>query len=464
MTRIPTSLLISWIVNALVAIAVWLVIPGSKLEDNTFKALAHRMAGSPVEISGAGSHADPWQMSFRSNPAGGSNMPGTVILKDNHENIFQSSPHSPIDMAVIFKNLQRLGTKHLACSVLLSWEEPDPIALTALEGTLLDFESVVLAAPVTRGPTMKAMPANFRRASIALEKLSGDPSSIPVVNRVSIPSIIHGGENAMAGFEVIDSEPAAEHLHLMARWDDRVIFSFPVIATLRQLGLNPDDLKIEAGSHLQLGLAGPCIPIDEFGRIAIESLSVSPKTDLSAIELIDAEVGDSKLPDLKQVILCDLRSHADVAKRDFNRLIPSCMEKLLQGQGISEQLTFKRLGSSVELPLLLVLALALSFAGLQGRVKMSMIYLLVLGGCSTATWLGLQNEQWLPILATLVIVATAWACSIIPTLRRKRTTTSMPRLDRLKFDALEEAKDPYEDQDYALAPKEPGLESRHESD
>jgi hypothetical protein len=463
-TRIPTSFLITWIVTALVAIAVWLVIPGSKIERNTFKALAQRMAGSPIEISGAGSHADPWQMSFRSNPGDGSNMPGTVALKDNLENIFQSSPHSPIDMAVIFKNLQRLGTKHLACSVLLAWEEPDPIALTALEGALLDFESVVLAAPVTRSAIMEAMPADFRRASIPLEKLSGDPSSLPVVNRVSIPSIIHGGENAMAGFEVIDSEPTAEHLHLMARWDDRVIFSFPVIATLRQLGLDPDDLKIEVGSHLQLGVAGPRIPIDEFGGIAIESLSVNPKTDLFAKELIDAEVGDSKLPDLKQAILCDLRSHADITTRDFNRLIPSCMEKLLQGQGKPEQLTIKRIGSSLELPLLLVLALALSFAGLLGRVKMSMICLLVLGGCSAATWLGLQNERWLPVLAALVIVATAWACSIIFTQGRKRTTTSMPRLDRLEFDALEEAKDPYEGQDYALAPKEVGLESKHESD
>lgn len=441
MARIPKSCLLTWIVTALVAIGMWLVVPGSGFERNVVKVMAHRLAEPPVEISGAGSHADPWQMTASSTSGESGSLPSTVALKDNLENIFQSSPHSPIDMAVIFKNLQRLGNKQLACSVLLAWEEPDPIALTALEGALLDFESVVLATPVTRGAIMEAMPPDFRRSSLPVDQLAGDTSSLPVVNRISIPSIIRGGENAMAGFEVIDSEPTAEHIHLMARWDDRVIFSFPVIAAVQQLGLDLKDLKIEVGSHLQLGEAGSRVPIDEFGRIAIETVAANPDTDLLAKELIDAEVGDKKLPDLEQAILVDLRSHADITTRDFNRMIPSCMGKLLEDRTQTKTITFRRLSASMELPLLLVLALALSLVGLLGRRVMTVITLVVLGGLAGAFWIGAQNGLWLPAMTATAISLLAFACNMAFGNSRKRTT-SMPRLDRLRFDSMEDQEDP----------------------
>jgi len=437
-TRIPSSFVITWIVTALVAIVMWLVLPGSSVDRELLKLLAQWHTGSPVEISGKGSQLSPWQSKQRIGTGASAVELSTIGLKDNLEGIFAGSPHSPLDLAVIFDNLQRLGSKQLACSVLLAWEKPDPAALTAMEMALGKFESVVLAAPVTRGAIMEAMPSDFRNASLPLDALSGDTSALPVVNRVSIPDLIRGGKNAMAGFEVIDSEPTADHMHLMARWDDRVIFAFPVVATLQKLGIDLKDLKIEVGSHLQLGEKGPLIPIDEFGRIAIDQIAVSPKTDLLAKELLDAEAADPKLPDLTHALLCDLRSHADITSRDFNRMIPSCMEKLLQGQGKSVQINHARLSGSVELPLLLVLALGLSCASLLARRLMVLTAIIALAGCAIATWVGFQNELWLPGLAAAVTVAVALACAVITGGKRKRTT-SMPRLDRLKFDSLEDS-------------------------
>lgn len=441
MARIPKSLLITWIVTALAAIVMWLLIPGSRMDRAAAQWLARGFGKGSVIISGSGIAADPWKL--RSNPAVDVSelQPTTVALMDDLEGIFQSSPHSPIDLAVIFKNLRDLGTRQLACSVLLAWEDPDPISLTAMESALLEFDSVVLAIPVTRGAIMNAMPPDLRRASLPTQQLGGDSSLLPTVNRASVPTLIHGGENAMAGFEVIDSEPSAQHIHLMARWDERVIFSFPVLAALQHLGLKPEDLIIELGSHLQLGKAGPAIPIDEFGRLAIDKAAVMPETDMQAKELIDARAGDEGLAPLEQVTLCDLRSHADIDTRDFNRMIPYSMAVLMRGQSRATEMTMARLNSACELPILLALALLMSLATLLDRRAIGSITLIAIGALALSVWFGFRAGIWPPAFEAFLVIMAALACSSVCVGRRKRTT-SMPRMDRLKLDSTQDQLDP----------------------
>lgn len=441
MTRIPKTLLITWIVTALAAILMWLVIPGSRMDRAAAQWLARGFGKGAVIISGSGIAADPWKLRSSRAVSVSESRPTTVALMDNLEGIFQSSPHSPIDLAVIFKNLRDLGTRQLACSVLLAWEDPDPISLTAMESALLKFDSVVLATPVTRSASMTAMPPDLRRASLPADKLGGDSALLPAVNRASIPTLIHGGENAMAGFEVIDSEPSAEHIHLMARWDERVIFSFPVLAALQQLELKPEDLIIELGSHLQLGQAGPAIPIDEFGRLAIDKVAVMPETDMQAKELIDAKAGDEGLPPLEQVTLCDLRSHADIHTRDFNRMIPYSMAVLMRGQSRTKEMTMARLNSAYELPILLALALLMSLATLLDRRVTGSITLIAIGALVLSVWLGFRSGIWPPAVEALLVVIAALACSSISVGKRKRTT-SMPQMDRLKLDSTQDQRDP----------------------
>lgn len=424
------------------------------------------MKGDSITVRGEGSHANPWQLHTSGSRTASNLSPASIGLKDNLAGIFQSSPHSPIDMAVIFNNLRRLGTQKLAFSPMLSWDEPDAIGLVAMENTLSEFNSVVLAAPVTRGATAESLPPYFRRASLATESISCDLSGIPVVNRVSIPNLIHGGENSLAGFGVIDSEPTTEAIHLIARWDDRIVFAFPVVAAAQNLEIGVDDLLIKVGSHIQFGKQGPKVKIDEFGRLAID-FDQEVETDLLAEDLIDAELSMSELPALKNTLLCDLRSHADITTRHFNRLLIPSIEKLMSGHTESGQGDFIRLASQWELFILFVVAFSWSI----GTYRNWIILVAQLALLPIAVFWGMRHGIWLPGLGMIIIVLIGWVCSSFFGRGRKQTT-SMPRLGRLLFKTNSEDRmkipdssdHSAESQDYALAPKNAGLDSTHESD
>ncbi len=472
MSRLSPTFLLNWIVTAVMAMLVWFFVPGKGVDRELLLLTAAGMVDEPIEIEGSGSHANPWQLSSYQEPFASVAVTGTVGLKDNLDEIFQSSPHSPIDIAVIFNNMRRLGTQQLACSVLLSWEDPDAIGLAAMESALSEFESVTLAAPVTRGAVSETMPPGFRRASIPIEQISGDVSALPVVNRISVPNLIHGGDNSMLGFEVIDSEPMTEKLPLMARWDDRVILSFPLVAILQRFDVPIEGIRVDVGSHLQATKEGARIPIDEFGRLDLK-LDQQTETELLAEDLIDAEMGSPDLPHLGKVILCDFRSHADITSRDFNRAIIPGINKILSGGDRTEAkaLKFSRISSVLEMSFLLIMALGLSVTSQLTRRTHSLVCLVAIPACLLGLWIGAQNGLWLPGVAMLATVITAWLSSFAWGQDRKRTT-SMPRLDRLEFDAAatssaktQPAPDkPEEEQDYALAPKDAGIDSKHESD
>ena len=349
MSGISPRFILTWFITSLVTIVIWFVTPGNSMDRGLFGFMTGGLAGEEAQTEGKGSHAKPWRLLSGSGEQLPGELPATIALKDNLDEIFQGSPHAAIDLAVIFNNMQRLGTRQLASSVLLAWEDPDPIGLSALETAMADFESVVLAAPVTRGAIMETIPPGFRHASVSADRLAGDLSSLPVVNRVSIPNLIHGGDNAMLGFEVIDSAPTEDRIPLLARWDDRVIFSFPLVVMIQQLGIKPTDLKIKMGSHLQLGDQGPRIPIDEFGRLDPGDGTDQHEADLLAEELIDAESGDDELPELTHAILCDFRSHGDITSRDFNRMIPAAVAAMTTARTESVELEFVRISSTWEM-------------------------------------------------------------------------------------------------------------------
>jgi len=192
------------------ALVVWIVAPGTGLDRAAFTTVARSLVNPPLFVSGNGTRADPWKLRAFSpdSKSDRRNAPVIVALEDDPEGFFQSSPPAPIDLAVIFTNFHRLGAKKAAAAAVLAWETPDPIGLAALEKSLARFDSLVMAAPLSRGAVASAMPRAFRRASIPLSAVRGDTSSLPVVNRVPIPGVILGGQNALAGFSVLEAEAA----------------------------------------------------------------------------------------------------------------------------------------------------------------------------------------------------------------------------------------------------------------
>ena len=244
---------------ALAALAGWHFLPGTAIDRALFHLVARSQANPPFFISGNGSFTQPWQLrTIATVPRVDSgSAPLIVSLGDDAGAFFQSSPPSPIDMAVILNNFQRLGANQASIAAVLAWDAPDPIGLAALDKVLGRFDSLVMAAPLTRGAVAEPMPEAFRNASLPLSHAKGDITALPVVNRIPLTGVILGRENTRAGFQSIDYEAASRFPPLMARWDDRIVFAFPLLVALQRFDLPLEGMEIRPGEYPQTRTAGP---------------------------------------------------------------------------------------------------------------------------------------------------------------------------------------------------------------
>lgn len=398
------------LIAAATAIACWLLLPGTALDRAAFTAIARSSANPPFFISGNGSLEDPWKLrTFASRPrANPDRVPLIVSLGDDAEGVFQSSPPSPIDLAVILSNFHRLGARNAATAAVLAWDAPDPIGLAALDKALGRFDSLVMAAPLTRGAVAEPMPAPFRKASVPLSQVQGDIAALPLVNRVPLPGVILGKENAQAGFQSLDSEPASRFPPLLARWDDRVVLAFPLLAAMQGLGLPPDGIEIRLGEYLKLSPQGPHVPIDRFGRLAAPLGHVSPFAEIPAAELIDG--GDDLFPKQapEPVILRDERSGAEPATRAFSASLPAVVAAIASDTGLAPSREIVRFTCCRELVLLSLVITALKLISLLPAFPRHIGMLSLAGFCIAVQILGAASGMWLPGLAALASIAAAF--------------------------------------------------------
>ncbi|MGL4399447.1 MAG: hypothetical protein ACRCXD_06240, partial [Luteolibacter sp.] len=388
-----------WFAAAVTTLVAWKWMPGTRLDRAAFATVARGSANGPLFISGAGSHSQPWTLqTFSSNSKPDQRQaPIIVSLGDDLEGFFQSSPPAPIDLAVIFSNFQRLGAEKAATAAVFAWEEPDPIGLAAFEKSLTGFDSLVMAAPLSRGVVAAQMPPSLRRASIPADRVHGDISSLPRVNRLPIPGVILGGETTIAGFSVLESEPASPLLPLLARWEDRVVFSFPLLTVLQRLDLPLDGIEVRLGAYLKLGPSGPIIPINDSGRIAMPVKSMAAYAEISAEALIDG--GDDLFP--KQapdpVILRDDQSASEPATRAFSRGLSATIAFIASSGGLTEAGEFRRLPESWEILFLSGVVLILPTLCAASQFGRCLGITIMLGAVLTAQWVafGLAST-WLP--------------------------------------------------------------------
>lgn len=403
------------LVSAAAGFGVWKFAPGTMAERVAFTAVARGFANPPLFVSGEGSHADPWKLRmFRAVAKPDQKQaPVIVSLGDDPDGFFQSSPPAPIDLAVVFSNFHRLGAAKAASAAVLAWEAPDVLGLAALEKSLGRFDSMVTAAPLSRGALASPIPPAFRRGSLPLDAVHGDISALPVVNRSPIPDVVLGGENASAGFTVLESEPRSALTPLLARWDDRVVFAFPLLTVLQRLDLKPADLEIRLGEFLKLGADGPIVRLDRHGRLATPLKPLFAHTEISAEALIDG--GDDLFP--KQapdpVILRDDRSATEPATRSFSRNLSAAIATLASEEGTVEIRTYPRLAAYWEAGLLAALVVWL-FMISTGRFRV-LGPLVLVGVIFSAQWIGLGMAGiWLPGLALLAALFAALVVAARP--------------------------------------------------
>jgi hypothetical protein len=407
-----------WLAAAGVAAACWWLLPGGRLDRTAFEIVARGFANPPFFISGNGSHTSPWRL----RTFGLTGKPDTrqapviVSLGDDVEGFFQSKPPSPIDLAVVLTNFQRLGAKKAATATVLAWDAPDPIGLIALEKAISRFDSLVMAAPLTRGAVPDPLPPAFRNASVAIDSVRGDPSSFPVVNRIPLTGVILGDEKTLAGFQSLEAEKPTRFAPLLARWDDRVVFAFPLLTVLQRLDLTVNGVEIHPGEYIKLGPDGPTVPIDRYGRLAIPLKPVSPYAVISAEALVDG--GDDLFPKQapEPVVLRDDRSGAEPATRAFSRMLPAMIAAIASDTGLAGARDHPRIGTKWELGLLAIVATAAALVGGLNAFPRNIAFLMIAAVCAASQFVGFAfAATWLPGLPALAaILCAALIAAIIP--------------------------------------------------
>jgi hypothetical protein len=395
---------------AAVAAAIgWIFLPGSVPDRALFQLVALGQANPPFFIAGQGSDTEPWQLRTvsaapRPDPA---SAPLIVSLGDDTGGFFQTSPPSPIDVAVILRNFQRLGVDKAATAAVLAWDSPDPIGLAALENVLARFDSLVMAAPLTRGAEADPLPAAFRNASLPASHVHGNLTDLPVVNRVSLTGVILGRENTLAGFQSIDFETVSRYPHLLARWDERIVLAFPLLVALQRLDVPIHDLEIRLGEYLKLGPEGPVVPLDRFGRMTSAVGGVSPYAEIPAEALIDGD--DALFPKQapQPVILRDDRSAAEPHTKRFSREFPTTIATIASDAGLAPTRSFVRLTCCQDIVLLAVLIAALATVSRLPSFARQTSHVAVAAFWIAAHLITASHGVWLPLLSALSAIAAA---------------------------------------------------------
>ena len=402
---------VTLVVSAATGYGVWKHIPGTNFDRIAFTTVASGFENPPLFVSGHGTYDAPWKLrSFAErNASDRKQAPVVVSLDDDPDHVFQASPPEAIDLAVILSNFHRLGAKKAAVASVMAWDKADPVALAALDKSLRNFDSLVTAAPLTRGPVAGPMPPAFRHASIPMTAVSGDVSALPLVNRVPFSPVILGEDNALAGFSVLEMEAAqTRSWPLFARWEDRVVFSFPLLVVLQRLDLKPDDVSILLGKFIKLGNDGPLLPIDRFGRFTLPPKPVAAYVEISAAELIDGhdDLFPKEAPD--PVILRDDQSAAEPATQAFSKSLAPLVAAIASDTALATERPFPRLPVRWEMALLGAMALLLTAFARFGELPRSVAAIGLMGIAIAAQWMALGTASlWLPCsaLAAMAFVA-----------------------------------------------------------
>ena len=378
-------------------------------ERAAFCVVMRGYAKPPFFLSGKGSAGDPWELRTLAAKAqiDSRQAPVVVSIGDDPDGVFQSSPPSPVDLAVVLQNLQRLGAKQAAIAAVMAWEKPDPASLKGLEMVLDDFQMVIHAAPLSRGTVRQAMPPALRRASLAPEAIQGDRSRLPIVNRVAVPDVIFGGERSLAGFASVDDvDSGSGSLQLLVRWEeeDRVLLAFPLLAVLAHYDLPVAGIQVKLGEFLQLGPAGPVVPIDQNGRMTLPPKQVASRADVSAEALI---VGTPEIfpaePGL--IVLRDDQSSAPRATRQFSATLTSAIASIGSDAGLGSACSYRRLAPAWEAGLLLGVVVLLAMIAAGSRFQRLLSCGVLAAACVAAQWLVLGVARvWLPGIPLLAAI------------------------------------------------------------
>lgn len=226
----------------------------------------------------------------------------TIQITDDPDKIFEQSPPSPLDYAIILTSLHKRGFRDVILATNLNWDQQVGIENQGLGRQLGLFDYSAISMPVTRVATPQPVPDILKRSLITMVQVSGNPHQLPLINHAPIPVHADGGKHTLAGFSEVESMPAIEgHIKLLAHWQGQgLIPSIELLTIMIAHKISPADIRVSCGDHIRLGKNGPVIPIDSFGQTPVPGTPATSLTPIPAEKLIVPVSGNEaalNLPD-----------------------------------------------------------------------------------------------------------------------------------------------------------------------
>ncbi|MGJ8678341.1 MAG: hypothetical protein ACSHX0_12555 [Akkermansiaceae bacterium] len=349
-----------------------------------------------------------------------------VGLTDDPDRIFESSPPSPLDYAVILDSLIKRHQKRVIMTTQLVWDDSSDMEIMALNSKLAQFEQAIVALPVTRGAIDKVAPSALQRATIPLSRVRGNIKLLPIVNQVTTPDLVNGGEQTLAGFHRIESmetvdDPAS--VQLLALWQDKgVIPSLELLTLMAQYAVLPQDIIIHCGREIQLGTDGPLIPIDEFGRAELPatdentSLQTIYAEDLLSRETQSAEQETVQEKILKQSDIPIIQATGEQVK-SINGISRVRLESTLQASSqlyVEENVyQLSRIPTWAEIAILFDLTIILYLIMSLRAPAVYFSFVIILITIFVCLMLFIHSLQyWFALKSPLIILAFCWIFSL----------------------------------------------------
>ncbi len=220
---------------------------------------------------------------------------------------------------------------------------------------------------------------------------------------------------------------------LLARWDDSVVFSFPLLTAMRQFHVSPSALDIRLGEFISFSRNGPFIPIDKHGRLAFSPEPIKESITIAAPALIDGSDDLLSKNDLQPTILRNDLSSADQPTREFSKSLVGTIASLTNPSLTSEFQTFSRLHPSIELCLLGSLVMILTALAQHPLAKKTPTFLIAACALAAMHFLFVPlTALWLPTLPAFAALSTFAIVSALPAMASEKAEESpLPSLREL---------------------------------
>ncbi|MEP4077899.1 hypothetical protein [Haloferula sp.] len=341
---------------------------------------------------------------------------GVLVLDDDTGEYFEEMPPVPTDLAVVLSRLKAMGVEQFGISYPLEWKDPDTLALDAMRAMMDRMDGMVLGYQLNNGTVGEPVPVPFQLCSISYAEVEGDRSKLPVVN--SLPGDLpeFGGKETRAGFTLLGNEDAeTERAYLLARWDDRVVFSLPLVSAIVGLEVPLDQVEVEAGNEIRLGPTGPRIPIDFRGRVKL------PKEEpeilkASATAMISRSLPEGFGGNEAPVYLVDARLSSGKFEREWGEALPRVDALIRHAPHRVGVKPVPRPNPLVEMVLLVTVALVVGWS-LKGKTVAKRLIQAAVGCVAVAALLSMSIGllsfapvplafQMVPVTALLVVLLT----------------------------------------------------------